>query len=187
MTPLASLWLPIVLTTVFIFLASSIIHMVMPWHKSDFAKVPGEDAFRRAVGPLRIPPGDYMTPYCTSGKDMASEEFKTKIAEGPVLFMTVRANAQPSMAPMFIGWTLAILAVTAIVAWVAGSALPVGAEAGPVWHFTGPAAFLAYGFANWPASIWYGHKWSTAVKGTVDALIYAAITAVTFGWMWPGA
>lgn len=185
MTPLASLWLPIVLTTVFIFIGSSIVHMAMPWHKSDFAKVPDEDALRRALGPLRIPPGDYLTPYCNSSSDMASKEFQAKVSEGPVVMMTVRPNASPSMAPMFIGWTLAILVVTTIVACLAAMALPVGTEHGVVWHFTGPIAFLAYGFASWPASIWYGRKWSTAVKGTLDGLIYAAITALTFGWMWP--
>lgn len=185
MTSLAALWLPIVLTTVFIFVASSIIHMVMPWHKSDFAKVPDEDAFRRAVGPMQIPPGDYMAPHCTTSADMASEEYKAKLAEGPVVFMTVRPNAQPNMGPMFVGWTLAIVAVTAIVACLTAMAIPVGAGHERVWHFAGPIALVAYGFGAWPTSIWYGRKWSSAVKDTLDAVIYAVITAATFGWLWP--
>jgi len=185
MTSLAELWLPIVLSTVFVFIASSIIHMVMPWHKGDFAKVPDEDGLRRAIGPMAIAPGDYMTPYCSSSKDMATPEFKTKVTEGPVLLMTVRPNGNPSMTPMFIGWTLAILVASVIVACVAGTAMPTGSDTQRVWHITGLTALGIYGFGGWPESIWYGRKWSSAVKNTFDALIYAVITALTFGWMWP--
>lgn len=187
MTSLASLWLPIVLSTVFVFIASSIIHMVMPWHKGDFAKVPDEEGFRRAVGPLAIPPGDYMTPYCTTSADMKSPEFQAKVEEGPVVLMTVRPNGNPSMTPMFVGWTLAILVLTLVAACAAAAALAPGAATKSVWHLTGLVALAGYGFGGWPESIWYGRKWSSAAKNTFDALIYAAITAATFGWMWPAA
>ena len=185
MTSLAALWLPIALTTVFIFIASSIIHMMMPWHKSDFSGVPDEAAFRRAVGPMNIPPGDYTVPHCTDMKEMSTPEFKAKMAEGPVMIMTVRPNGQASMAPMFIGWTLAILAATIIVACVAATTLSPGADTKVVWHTTGLVALGIYAFCDWPQSIWFGRKWSSAIKGTVDGVIYGVITALTFGWMWP--
>jgi len=34
MVSLAALWLPILLAAVFVFIASSIIHMVLPYHKT---------------------------------------------------------------------------------------------------------------------------------------------------------
>lgn len=34
MTGLSALWLPILLSAVVVFVASSIIHMALPWHKS---------------------------------------------------------------------------------------------------------------------------------------------------------
>jgi hypothetical protein len=34
-------------------------------------------------------------------------------------------------------------------------------------------------------SIWYYRAWSTTFKATVDGLIYALLTAGTFGWLWP--
>jgi hypothetical protein len=185
MTSLAALWLPIVLSTVFVFIASAIIHMVMPWHKSDFAGVPGEEGFRRAVGPMNIPQGDYVVPHCTDMKDMGTPEYKARLAEGPVLIMTVRRNAEISMAPMFIGWTLAIVVASVIVACVAATAMGTGADTQRVWHITGLTALGIYGFGGWPESIWYGRKWSTAIKNTFDAAIYAVVTALTFGWMWP--
>ena len=40
MTPLSALWLPIVLSAVIVFVASSIMHMVLPYHRSDYHKLP---------------------------------------------------------------------------------------------------------------------------------------------------
>jgi hypothetical protein len=47
------------------------------------------------------------------------------------------------------------------------------------------AAFLGYAGALWQMSIWYRRAWSTTIKATVDGLIYALLTAGTFGWLWP--
>lgn len=38
-----------------VFVVSSIIHMVLPWHKSDYPGVPNEDAVMDALRPLAIP------------------------------------------------------------------------------------------------------------------------------------
>ena len=43
-----SLWLPILLSAVFVFLLSAVIHMALPWHKNDFKKMPDEDKIRAA-------------------------------------------------------------------------------------------------------------------------------------------
>ena len=42
MVPLASLWLPVLLSSVIVFFASFILHMVLPWHKHDYARLPDE-------------------------------------------------------------------------------------------------------------------------------------------------
>ncbi|MBC7791989.1 MAG: hypothetical protein H7Z74_18740, partial [Anaerolineae bacterium] len=49
MTGLIMLWLPIILSAVIVFVVSSIIHMALPWHKSDYPKVPNEDQVRNAL------------------------------------------------------------------------------------------------------------------------------------------
>jgi hypothetical protein len=54
MTELHALWLPILLSSVFVFLASSVIHMASPWHKSDYPKLPNED---KVIG--RTPPAGH--------------------------------------------------------------------------------------------------------------------------------
>ena len=53
--------------------------------------------------------------------------------------------------------------------------------------FVASVGFLAFGWANIPMSIWYGHPWSTTAKYLLDALIYGLVVAGTFAWLWPGA
>ncbi len=45
--------------------------------------------------------------------------------------------------------------------------------------------FLSYGMALPQASIWYGRNWGTTIRSMIGALIYGALTAGTFGWLWP--
>ena len=58
MTALSALWVPILLSAVIVFIASAIIHMVLPWHKGDYLALPNEDQIMSALRPLAIAPGD---------------------------------------------------------------------------------------------------------------------------------
>src|SRR3954464_7601556 len=89
MTSMGALWLPIVLSSVLVFVVSSVIHMALPWHKSDYPRVPDEDRLREALRPLAIPPGDYMIPRPTSMAEMKSPAFAEKMVAGPVMVVTV--------------------------------------------------------------------------------------------------
>lgn len=185
MTELPSLWLPILLSSVIVFLVSSIIHMALPWHKGDYAKVPNEDKVMDALRPLAIPPGDYMIPRPSSAQDMRSPEFLEKLRKGPVMVVTVLPNGPTSMGTNLVQWFLYSAAVGLLAAYVAGRALPVGAEYLRVFRFVGVTAFIGYSVALWQMSIWYRRAWLTTIKGTVDGLVYALLTAGTFGWLWP--
>jgi hypothetical protein len=185
MTGLASLWLPIVLSSVIVFVASSVIHMVLPWHKSDYPKLPNEDQVMNALRPLGIPPGDYVMPRAASQQDMRSPEFIEKMKKGPVVMMTVLPNGPTGMAKNLTQWFLFSVVMGVFAAYVAGRALPPGSPYLPVFRFAGVAAFLGYAGALWPFSIWYRRAWTTTIKATIDGLIYALLTAGTFGWLWP--
>ena len=89
MTGMQALWLPIVLSAVFAFIASSILHMMTHWHASDYTKLPNEDAIMDALRPFAIPPGDYVMPRPNDMRDMGSPEFKEKMNKGPKIMMTV--------------------------------------------------------------------------------------------------
>ena len=49
MVSLAALWLPIILAAVIVFIASSILHMVLPYHRGDYKKLPDEDKVSAAL------------------------------------------------------------------------------------------------------------------------------------------
>lgn len=187
MTSLLSLWLPILLSAVFIFIASSVIHMFMPWHKNDYVGVPDEARARAAIGPLNIPPGDYLLPKPGDMKEMGSPEYQAKHREGPVLLMTVMPNGMAPMGPIFVKWFIYLIVIAVVAACMTGAVYAPGADSRGVFHFTGAITFVAYGLALPQASIWYHKKWSTTCKGLFDSLIYGVITGLTFAWMWPAA
>jgi hypothetical protein len=184
MTGLASLWLPILLSAVLVFVVSSIIHMVLPWHKSDYPKMASEDKVMDALRPLAIPPGDYMVPRPATRSDMRSPEFIEKMKKGPVMVMTVMPGAM-SMGKNLTQWFVYCVVVGVFAGYVAGRALPPGTPYLQVFRFVGTTAFIGYTLALWQMSIWYYRAWSTTIKATFDGLIYALLTAGTFGWLWP--
>jgi hypothetical protein len=185
MVPLTALWLPILLSAVIVFVASSLIHMASPWHKNDYPRVPNEEGLRAALRPLAIPPGDYMVPRPMGREEMRDPKFAEKVNQGPNLILTVLPNEPWSMGRNLGLWFAYLLVVSLFAAYVASRALPPGAEYLHVFRFVGATAFLGYAAALWQMSIWYRRAWSTTVKATVDGLIYALLTAGTFGWLWP--
>ena len=185
MTGLHALWLPILLSAVFVFIASSIIHMLSPWHKNDYPKMPNEEQARDALRPLAIPPGDYMVPRPASRGDLRSPEFLEKMNKGPVMMLTVMPNGPMAMGRSLGLWFVYLLVVGVFSGYIAGRALPPGVPYLHVFRFAGAVAFIGYSLALWQMSIWYRRSWVITIKATVDGLLYALLTAGTFGWLWP--
>jgi hypothetical protein len=185
MIGLAALWLSILLSAVIVFVVSSVIHTVLPWHKSDYLKLPNEDEVMNALRPLAIPPGDYMMPRPSSGREMGAPEFLDKMKKGPVAMLTVMPSGPVTMGKSLTLWFLYAVVVGVFAAYVAGRALPAGVPYLAVFRFAGVTAFLGYSAALWQMSIWYKRSWTTTIKATIDGLLYALLTAGTFGWLWP--
>jgi hypothetical protein len=183
-TPLSALWLPILVSAVVVFLVSSLIHMLLPWHKSDYPKIPHETEVMDALRPLGIPPGDYMVPRAY-GQEMRTPEFLERLKRGPVLILTVLPNGMMSMGSSLVLWFLYSAVIGVFAAWVAGRALPAGAEYMNVFCFAAVTAFMGYALALWQMSIWYKRSWILTLKSTFDGVLYALLTAGVFGWLWP--
>ena len=181
---LASLWMPIVLSAIIVFVASSIMHMLLPYHRNDYRKLPDEEkvlGFLRGVGLTR---GLYVFPFGTH-KDMNTPEMKEKYKQGPVGMMTVLESAPPAM-PKFLGlWFLYCLIIGVFVAYLAWHTLAAGTNYIVVFRVVGTAAFLAYGVGQLSNGIWKSQPWSMTIKEALDGLVYALLTTGTFGWLWP--
>ena len=185
MTDLYALWLPILLSSILVFVVSSIIHMMLPWHSSDYPRLANQDQIMDALRPLAIPPGGYMIPMPSKSEDMASAEFAEKMKKGPVLILQVMPSGPWPMGRNLSLWLVYLVVVGLFAAYVAGLALPAGADAGRVMKFTGVTAFVGYTAALWQMSIWYRRSLSITVKATVDGAIYSLVTAGLFAWLWP--
>ena len=83
MVPVMSLLVPILVSAVIVFIASSVIHMVLPFHKNDIKRLPQEDEALEAIRRLKLPPGDYGSPLPASVADMKSPAFIEKRTRGP--------------------------------------------------------------------------------------------------------
>ncbi len=154
MTELSALWLPILLSSVIVFVVSSVIHMAPLWHKNDYPRLANEDQVLDALRSAALPPGDYLMPRPASREAMRSPEFAEKLKRGPILMMTVMASGGFSMAKNMVSWFVYVCVVGILSAYVAGRALPVGAPYPHVFRFAGTTAFIAYSAALWQMSIW---------------------------------
>jgi hypothetical protein len=185
MVPITSLLVPALVAAVAVFFASFAIHMLLPYHRTDFAKVPVEDQLMSAMRPLSIPPGEYILPHAASPSAMKDPAYVEKMKGGPKAFLTVMPPGPPTMGKQLGLWFVYCFVVGIFAAYVAGRALPPGADRMSVFRFTGTVAFIAYVVANWQNSIWYLRAWSTSLKNTLDGLIYAVLTGVAFSFLWP--
>jgi hypothetical protein len=185
MVTLPALWLPILASAVAVFIASSVIHMALRYHNTDFHPLPDEPAARRALAALKLAPGDYAMPYCTTMKEAAGPDFTARRNEGPVLLMTVMKPGPMVMTGALVKWFAFLLVVGVFTAYVARLALPAGADYLQVHRVTGAAAFMAYGLGDAPQSIWHGRSGKVLAKNLADALVYGLVTGGVFGWLWP--
>jgi hypothetical protein len=185
MVALTALWLPILLAAALVFIASSLLHMVLPIHKRDFKKVPGEDGLLGALREAKVTPGDYVFPCADDPKDTFSAEMMDKYEQGPNGFLTVMPAGKPNMGKLLVQWFAYCLVVSVLVAYVTGRTTGAGAEYLAVFRVAGTTSFIAYAMAHISDSIWQGQSWKLTFKYMFDGLVYGLLTAGAFGWLWP--
>lgn len=186
MVSLTSLWLPILLSALAVFLVSSLIHMALRYHNTDFKKLPAEDEILRALGPHNIPPGEYMFPYPHGGAAaMKDPAFIEKRTRGPAGVLHAYPNEMPGMGGPLTKWFLYSMLISLFAAYLASRALPPAAASGEVFRFTATVGFIAFGVGHISDSIWWGRAWSVTMKNLLDALFYGAAMGAVFVWLWP--
>jgi hypothetical protein len=184
MVSLTSLWLPILLSAVLVFIASSVVHMILKYHKSDYDKTPQEDAILTAL--QGVPPGEYILPYMRGPEDSKDAAIMAKVNRGPRALVRVMSG---SMAESFrnalIGWFIYSLVVGVFAAYLTSRAHGPGTAYLEVFRFAGTTAFLGYGLATAQESVWFSRRWSNTLRSMFDALMYGLLTGGVFGWLWP--
>jgi hypothetical protein len=186
MTNLVALWLPILVSAVIVFIASSVIWMATPLHKHDY-KNPGDKEgvileFLRGAG---LSPGVYYVPWC-QGKDQKDPAVQAHMKAGPWAMITVMPG-MPNMGKMLGLWFAHLVIVGVLVAYVTGTALPAGAAYLKVFQLAGVTALIAHAAYALPMSIWHGQPWSQLPTRLIDGVVYSLLTAGVFGWLWPKA
>jgi hypothetical protein len=184
MVPLTALWLPILLAAVIVFVASSIMHMLLPYHRTDYQQLPDEDKLLAALRAAGLKRGLYIFPFCTH-KEMKSPAMIEKYNQGPVGMMTVFPSGPPAMPKFLAMWFVYCLVIGLFVAYLTGHTVAPGAHYLAVFRVAGTAAFLGYGLGNLSNGIWKGQMWGMTIKEVIDGLVFGLLTAGTFGWLWP--
>jgi len=185
MVPITALWLPILLSAVIVFVASSIIHMALPIHKSDYRKLLEEDKVLDAIRAAGVTPGPvYYFPH-TTHREMKSPEAIERFKRGPVGLLTVIPSGPPAMGKYLGQWFVYCVVISVFVAYLTGRTRSPGTAYLEVFRVAGTTAFLGYAAAQIHDAIWKGQTWGVTFKHVFDGLIYALLTAGTFGWLWP--
>lgn len=184
--PFGSLWLPVVVSAVAVWIVSSVLHMVFKYHRADHKQLPDEETVvqgLRAAGPL---PGIYFTPYIADHSAFKDPAVRKRYEDGPIAIITVMRNGPPAMGKYLALWFAFCFLVSFSVAYLARHTLAPGAAGLDVIRVTGIAAFLAYGFGYLQDTIWKAVPWPNAFRGLLDAFVYAVTTGLVFRFLWPG-
>jgi hypothetical protein len=186
MVGLSALWMPILVSAVFVFITLAIIHMIPGWHQGDMTAVPGEDRVMEALRALNVQPGEYRFPFGNTTKEMETPAFVEKMKAGPVGTMTIRASGELPFGKMMGQWFVYSLIVGVLAAYITGRTRGLGAPFLEVFRVSGAVTFCCYAVAHWQNWIWWGKSTRFTLTYSVDGLVYALVTGATFGWLWPG-
>ena len=185
MISLVQLWLPILVAAIAVFVASSLIHMVFNWHAADYRGLSNEDDVRAVIRAGGAGPGEFFMPYCADKKDMGKPEVIAKFREGPVGQLVLRPVGAPTMGKALGLWFALNLVIAILAGYLACRTLAAGSSFAQIVRVVGLFTFVAYAGGAVQQAVWMGKPWASAAKDVGDALIYAVVTGLAFGWLWP--
>jgi hypothetical protein len=179
------LWLPIVVATVIAFVASSLLWMAGPHHKKEWKPAPDQNGLRDVLRKAGAQPGAYMFPFGDRSNKEAFAESMKQWAEGPAGILYIYPKGPMAMGGLMVKQAIFFLVVNVFLAYLGTHAGLDHTSYLHVFRVVGTGAFMAYFLGAVPESIWFGRPWKSLWLTGVDALIYALLTAGTFGWLWP--
>ncbi len=184
---LSELWLVVLLAGFLCWIASALIHMLIKYHNADYKPLANEDEVSAALAAQAPAPALYTLPYCDDMKEMGEGAMQEKFNKGPVAMIAVLPNGMPPMGKLLSQQILFFVFGSLLIAYLVSLSLAANASTLMVFRHVFVAAFLTYGWAQIPYSIWMGQPWSNCLRFMIDAVIYAAVTAGCFALLWPNA
>ena len=184
MISLLSLWLPILVSAALVYVAAFVLNAVIPLHSKDFLKLPNEDAIIDTVRAQEVQRGQYMFPGVESREEWNSPEWAEKANRGPVGILFVLPSGT-GMSKQLIFQALYTLAISIMAGYMGTASLGPGTSYLGVFQVVGTAAFLGHSFGHFTHAIWYGFSWKVTWVRVFEGLLYGALTAGVFGWLWP--
>jgi len=184
MVPVTALWLPILVSAVFVFIAANVLWMALPfWHRKDYGNTHNDAAFLAAAKSLKS--GMYIFPFVDWAK--VTPEQKAEMATQPSGFMLLRNPNKFNFGATLGSYFLFNLLICAVVGYLAGVVMGPGQPYSHVFRIVATAGMLAYAFgaSGISESIWYGKPWSATIKSIIDGIIFGLLMGGTFGWLWP--
>jgi len=183
--PFGSLWIPVLVSGAAVWVASAIAWMALPHHKSDFAKLPGEDGVAEALRKAGVKPGQYVTPFMAEMRNLKDPAVIKRFEDGPLAMISLKPNGVPGMGKNLILYFGYCVLVSFVTAYIARHTLSFGSSKAVVLRLTGTIAMASYGLALIPESIWMWRPWSHTWKSVCDAIVYGWLTGIIFALLWP--
>jgi hypothetical protein len=187
--PLLALWLPVILSTVAVFLIGGCAWLDLPHHRSHLQRLPDESAERSLLRGLE--PGRYRIPHSAGATDLRDRAFRQRYEEGPVGTLTLERQGRVGVGRR-LGFTLAWhLVITCTTAWLLGRSWGLYPWAGmpvPAMDVFVMASGLTFGFhafGLFPEAIWFSKPWRRIGWDVVDSGLYAFVTGGIFMLCWP--
>jgi hypothetical protein len=116
---------------------------------------------------------------------MKSPAIVEKYKQGPVGFITILPSGPPAMPKFLIQWFIYCLLIGFFVAYLTGHTIALRRQLSSRLSCRRHRRVPRLRSGNLSNGIWKGQTWSATIKEVVDGLIYALLTAGTFGWLWP--
>ena len=178
------LWLPILLSALFVFITSAAFWMVAPHHQNEWGKLPSQDAVLGALRAQPAVPGLYTLPGVNDPAERKDPAWRADVDRGPVAYVTLRPGGMPNMGASMAKSLLGNVVVSLFCAYVASHALAPDAGYLQVFRIVGACGFMSYALASLQDSVWFGRPWSSFGKQCFDALVFGCLMGGTFGWLW---
>lgn len=159
--------------------------MVLKYHSTDYRRLNDEEAVTDSLSKSSDNVGLYTLPHCADFNEMNDPAVQTRFKKGPVAIITIMNKGLPPMGKLLSLQLSYFIIGSLIIGYIGTIALSPGASSLNIFQLLFTVSFLCYGWASIPYSIWFGHPWSVTIKYLIDSIIYSAVTAITFCWLWP--